>query len=666
LSFHFHEGKTQPRLNVKGAELLGWLLAREMMTHQNSIKGVSMPFQGKLEPLEPLYQFQNLVAGEGIPGFREGDFASALFNSPSGLALSEDGSDLFVADPGNHRVRVVHLRQTNKVETLAGNGKSGNQDNPLTRATFGKPTLLVTVPKGLLVYDAKSSNLREINLKSGSTFTLSLKEKGKPVEDHRLAGVFSMVYDASKDTLYLSEPAQGRLDMITLNDLELTNILEKNSRCPQPAALSLFHDMLCISDLTHGEIDTMKKIGSRVERTTSLTKLWKGAQVWALTASGDKLYALGGEPVSLFRVIPAQDVLAISIWDTFFSPVPFNFQEFLGGGKDESDWGLVAGQSPEKRLFLSSPILNQVFNVVDYDFQACNPNEHRLPDPLPDYNYPAPKPVHTFRILITGGSWVYVNDFGNTTMEKLAKRLQTFLNAEAALEGNKTHFEVMNLAFLNRPETPGFLWSYYLVPDVVKKYDIDLVLMGTNPVHDKNFRAYVDRPLTSEGIQFKPLLGRIPPGREGDFFRRHLHKTGNHYDLRGVDMPEVLANGKDNSDLVSLYSKPIRRLGKKLFSIHTSQGRPVVLGMFFFPSGNYGNQTEVEPFRELYMKIAGKAGIPYLDLTPPFISLRQSFFPVAEFPQIFHFTTGGFMFSAYLLTHALIQSKMVPCASNFN
>ncbi|MGE5653871.1 MAG: hypothetical protein ACM3ZQ_06340, partial [Bacillota bacterium] len=41
-------------------------------------------------------------------GYGEGDLAFALFDHPMGLALDDNG-DLYVADTGNNRVRLVHV-----------------------------------------------------------------------------------------------------------------------------------------------------------------------------------------------------------------------------------------------------------------------------------------------------------------------------------------------------------------------------------------------------------------------------------------------------------------------------------------------------------------------------------------------------------------------------
>ncbi len=61
--------------------------------------------------------------GTGVRGFSgDGEIAiRARLTSPRSLAFSSDGMSLFIADTGNHRIRVVNLN-TNVITTLAGNG----------------------------------------------------------------------------------------------------------------------------------------------------------------------------------------------------------------------------------------------------------------------------------------------------------------------------------------------------------------------------------------------------------------------------------------------------------------------------------------------------------------------------------------------------------------
>jgi thiol-disulfide isomerase/thioredoxin len=61
------------------------------------------------------------VIGTGTIGLKDGPFKQAQFHQPQGMALSEDGHTLYVADTENHAVRVVDL-SANVVKTVAGTG----------------------------------------------------------------------------------------------------------------------------------------------------------------------------------------------------------------------------------------------------------------------------------------------------------------------------------------------------------------------------------------------------------------------------------------------------------------------------------------------------------------------------------------------------------------
>ncbi len=63
------------------------------------------------------------VIGSGAVGLNDGDFASATFNQPQGMALAEE--TLYVADTENHALRRVDLA-SGTVETIAGTGNQGN------------------------------------------------------------------------------------------------------------------------------------------------------------------------------------------------------------------------------------------------------------------------------------------------------------------------------------------------------------------------------------------------------------------------------------------------------------------------------------------------------------------------------------------------------------
>ena len=64
------------------------------------------------------------VIGSGNQGRADGLLRTATFNQPQGLALSDDGERLYIADTENHLIRVVDF-PTGQVSTLAGTGEKG-------------------------------------------------------------------------------------------------------------------------------------------------------------------------------------------------------------------------------------------------------------------------------------------------------------------------------------------------------------------------------------------------------------------------------------------------------------------------------------------------------------------------------------------------------------
>ncbi len=89
------------------------------------------------------------VAGSGIPGFTDGGFGAAAFDQPQGMDLSADGSTLYVADVGNHAVRVLDLERR-AVSTLIGNGFQATSYPPNPGLA---PTVSLSSPWDVLLDD---------------------------------------------------------------------------------------------------------------------------------------------------------------------------------------------------------------------------------------------------------------------------------------------------------------------------------------------------------------------------------------------------------------------------------------------------------------------------------------------------------------------------------
>ena len=94
------------------------------------------------------------VAGGQEPGYRDGPGADALFNGPIGVAVDPVGR-VIVADAYNDRIRAILPDGT--VATLAGSGRRGILDGPLTDAQFDTPCGVAVDSRGA-IYVADTGN----------------------------------------------------------------------------------------------------------------------------------------------------------------------------------------------------------------------------------------------------------------------------------------------------------------------------------------------------------------------------------------------------------------------------------------------------------------------------------------------------------------------------
>ncbi len=102
-----------------------------------------------------------LLAGDGINGFADGDKSLAKFNLPYDVAVDANGN-VFVADFGNHSIRKI--TPSGIVSTLAGNGTPGFMDGVGSTARFNYPIgVAVDVNGNVFVADGSNNRIRKIS-----------------------------------------------------------------------------------------------------------------------------------------------------------------------------------------------------------------------------------------------------------------------------------------------------------------------------------------------------------------------------------------------------------------------------------------------------------------------------------------------------------------------
>jgi DNA-binding beta-propeller fold protein YncE len=124
---------------------------------------------------ESTAQVVERVGGSGA-GFADGSFESARFRSPQGIAFSEDGRTLYVADTGNHAIRRIDL-VNRRVTTVAGTGKQSQEYPPPpgigTSVALSSPWDVEVEGKTLYIAMAGSHQIWKMDLSTQALSPLS-------------------------------------------------------------------------------------------------------------------------------------------------------------------------------------------------------------------------------------------------------------------------------------------------------------------------------------------------------------------------------------------------------------------------------------------------------------------------------------------------------------
>ena len=131
-------------------------------------------FQHRIVRIDPKTHAVIAFAGTGEAGFAGdgGAATQAKFNNPFCCSLSPDGKAMVIADLGNSRVRRIDLA-TNRIETIAGNGKRGIAEagSPALTAPLNGPRATCVAKDGT-VYIVQREGNSLIALKDGKLKTV--------------------------------------------------------------------------------------------------------------------------------------------------------------------------------------------------------------------------------------------------------------------------------------------------------------------------------------------------------------------------------------------------------------------------------------------------------------------------------------------------------------
>jgi sugar lactone lactonase YvrE len=162
------------------------------------------------------------LVGNGNPGY-SGDGGrpfQASLNSPSALVVADDGR-IFISDTGNHRIRLVNSSR-DTIVTIAGNGQAGfsGDGGPATEASLNSPRgLLFDGDRKLFIADSGNHRVRVVDLITGEIQTVvgvgeeGFGGDGGPADSARLSSPWTVIRGLNGDLL-ISDQGNGRIRLV--------------------------------------------------------------------------------------------------------------------------------------------------------------------------------------------------------------------------------------------------------------------------------------------------------------------------------------------------------------------------------------------------------------------------------------------------------------------
>jgi sugar lactone lactonase YvrE/thiol-disulfide isomerase/thioredoxin len=172
------------------------------------------------------------VIGTGAEGRDDGGFDEASFRRPQGMALSPDGSILYVADRENHLIRIADLR-TRTVSTIAGTGEPVTvfRAGPAAQTAIASPWDLHLEGDLLYIAGAGRHQLWLMNLGTGAIDVFAGTGAEGLDDGQRLAATLSQPSGlaAGHGLLYFTDPEASAVRQVSFGlDGQLDTLVGKH------------------------------------------------------------------------------------------------------------------------------------------------------------------------------------------------------------------------------------------------------------------------------------------------------------------------------------------------------------------------------------------------------------------------------------------------------
>ena len=165
-------------------------------------------------------------------GSADGTGIAATFNGPQGICIDSTGTNLYVVDRNNHRIRMIVIA-TGAVTTVAGSS-SGSADGTGTAATFNTPQGICIDSSATTLYvtDRNNHRIRKIVIATAVVTTLAGSTQGSAVgigTSARFNGPSGICIDSTETKLYIADNDNNRIRMIVIATAVVTTVAGSSS-----------------------------------------------------------------------------------------------------------------------------------------------------------------------------------------------------------------------------------------------------------------------------------------------------------------------------------------------------------------------------------------------------------------------------------------------------
>jgi DNA-binding beta-propeller fold protein YncE len=158
---------------------------------------------------------------------------AATFKSPSGIAISPDGANLYVADTLNNTIRKIVIAGA-AVTTLAGSGNAGAVDATGIAASFSGPSGISTDGTNLYVTDSGNNKIRKVVIASGVVTTFSGSGTAGRIDGTGASAAFNGPAGITSDgtNLYVADKFNNALRKVAINTAAVSTLASSTNLGP--------------------------------------------------------------------------------------------------------------------------------------------------------------------------------------------------------------------------------------------------------------------------------------------------------------------------------------------------------------------------------------------------------------------------------------------------